>query len=76
MFKMVFAGNCQIYSLEACVFLFFNPDGPLEGEVQHAAPHDNVIFKAGFFFAARGLPRTILILEEGAKISVVSFTCP
>ena len=76
MFKMVFAGNCRVYSLEAFVYFLFTRDGPFEGEVQHAALHDNVIFKAGFCKATRRLQRTILILEEGAKISAVSFTCP
>ena len=49
------------------VFLFTPDDLPGKGEKQ-GAPRDNVIFEAGYFISAHGRERTIIIVQEGAKI--------
>jgi predicted nucleotide-binding protein len=51
-----------------CGLFLFSRDDPLEGDVQYAAPRDNVIFEAGFCMAVKGPQRTTIIREEGAKI--------
>jgi predicted nucleotide-binding protein len=33
-----------------------------------AAPRDNVVFEAGYFTAAKGRDRVLIIREEGAKM--------
>lgn len=33
-----------------------------------AAPRDNAVFKAGYFAAAKGRARVLIIHEEGAKM--------
>jgi hypothetical protein len=50
------------------VFLF-TKDDPLAGQpVDTAAPRDNVVFEAGYFAAAKGKERTLIIRESGAKM--------
>ncbi len=49
------------------IFLFTKDDA-LEGNEMRAAPRDNVVFEAGFFAAARGRDRVLIIREEGAKM--------
>ncbi len=40
----------------------------MSGEVQHAAPRDNVIFEAGYFMNAKGRERVLIVREDGAKM--------
>jgi predicted nucleotide-binding protein len=40
----------------------------MEGTDVKAAPRDNVVFEAGYFAAAKGRDRVLIILEEGAKM--------
>ena len=49
------------------VFLF-TKDDLLEGNEMRASPRDNVVFEAGYFAAAKGRDRVLIILEEGAKM--------
>jgi len=35
---------------------------------QQRAPRDNVVYEAGYFAGAKGLYRSIIICEEGAKV--------
>jgi predicted nucleotide-binding protein len=35
---------------------------------QQRSPRDNVIFEAGYFMSAHGKDRTIIIVQEGAKV--------
>lgn len=50
------------------IFLF-TKDDPIDSEGgDSAAPRDNVIFEAGYFIAARGADRTLIIREAGAKM--------
>jgi predicted nucleotide-binding protein len=51
----------------ACGLFLFTKDDPLEGKAG-AAPRDNVVFEAGFFFRAYGRERVAVICEEGAKM--------
>ena len=52
-----------------CGIFLFTKDDPLIGENQiHAAPRDNVVFEAGYFMHAFGKEKTLIILEEGAKM--------
>jgi Predicted nucleotide-binding protein containing TIR-like domain len=56
-------------SAECSLGIFvFTKDDPLEGRDGLAAPRDNVVFEAGFFAAARGHERVLVILEDGAKL--------
>ena len=50
-----------------CGIFLFTKDDPLEGK-EGAAPRDNVVFEAGFFFRANGIDRVAVIREEGAKM--------
>jgi predicted nucleotide-binding protein len=50
------------------IFLFTTDDAQPEGDATRAAPRDNVVFEAGFFAAARGRGRVLIIREEGAKM--------
>ncbi len=50
------------------VFLFTKDDGLTDGNAALAAPRDNVIFEAGYFAAAKGRKRILIIREEGAKM--------
>jgi len=49
------------------VFLF-TKDDELSGTEVKAAPRDNVVFEAGYFAAAKGRERVLIIREEGAKM--------
>lgn len=49
------------------IFLFTKDDA-LEGDEMRAAPRDNVVFEAGYFAAAKGRERVLIIREEGAKM--------
>lgn len=49
------------------IFLFTKDDA-LEGNEMRAAPRDNVVFEAGYFAAAKGRDRVLIIREEGAKM--------
>lgn len=49
------------------IFLF-TKDDMLEGNELRAAPRDNVVFEAGYFAAAKGRDRVLIIREEGAKM--------
>ncbi len=49
------------------IFLF-TKDDVLEGDQARAAPRDNVVFEAGYFAAAKGRDRVLIIREEGAKM--------
>ena len=49
------------------IFLF-TKDDLLEGNDMKAAPRDNVVFEAGYFVAAKGREKVLIILEEGAKM--------
>jgi hypothetical protein len=51
----------------ACGIFLFTTDDPLEGK-EGAAPRDNVVFEAGFFFRANGRERVAVIREDGAKM--------
>jgi hypothetical protein len=50
-----------------CGIFLFTKDDPLHGK-EGAAPRDNVVFEAGFFFRANGRDRVAIIREEGAKM--------
>lgn len=41
-----------------------NPTGPKA----RAVPRDNVVYEAGFFSAAKGKSRTLIVLQDGAKL--------
>jgi len=49
------------------IFLFTRDDA-LEGSDLAAAPRDNVVFEAGYFAAARGHDRVLIIREKGARM--------
>lgn len=51
----------------AAVFLF-TKDDPLDGKDAQAAPRDNVVLEAGYFLHSKGSKRTLILLEEGAKM--------
>ena len=59
--------HAAVSSCKYGVFLFTPDDFQGEGEKQRA-PRDNVIFEAGYFMSARGRERTIIIVQEGAKV--------
>jgi hypothetical protein len=50
-----------------CGIFLFTKDDPLEGQ-EGAAPRDNVVFEAGYFFRAKGKDRIAVIREGGAKV--------
>ena len=50
------------------IFLLTADDELRQGDTQHAAPRDNVIFEVGYFAAARGKSRTLVVLEDGVKM--------
>ncbi len=45
-------------------------DGAAQTEPGVGAPRDNVVFEAGYFLSAKGMKRTQIILEKGAKFPV------
>jgi hypothetical protein len=49
------------------IFLF-TKDDVMAGDEMRAAPRDNVVFEAGYFAAAKGRDRVLIIREEGAKM--------
>lgn len=49
------------------IFLFTQDDA-VEGSDVRAAPRDNVVFEAGYFAAAKGRDRVLIIREQGAKM--------
>lgn len=51
-----------------CGLFLFTSDDPLSADSKYAAPRDNVIFEAGFCYAAKGPLKTIIIREDGAKM--------
>jgi predicted nucleotide-binding protein len=73
-YAMDFSAGPTIYEqIEAaarvctCGIFLFTKDDPLEGK-DGAAPRDNVVFEAGFFFRANGRDRVAVIREDGAKM--------
>lgn len=53
----------------AAVFLFTKDDELAKPTTQaHSVPRDNVVFEAGYFAAAKGKSRVLIVLEEGAKM--------
>jgi hypothetical protein len=50
------------------IFLFTKDDEIVVGDAKSAAPRDNVIFEAGYFMHAKGIEKTLIICEEGAKM--------
>jgi hypothetical protein len=51
-----------------CGIFLFTRDDPLAEDPKYASPRDNVIFEAGYCTHAKGVQRTLIILEEGAKM--------
>lgn len=51
-----------------CGIFLFTTDDPLEGDPEHAAPRDNVVFEAGFFASSLGPDHILIIREDGAKM--------
>jgi len=53
----------------AGVFLF-TADDLLAADTAkaRAVPRDNVVFEAGYFSAAKGKARTLIVLQDGAKL--------
>ena len=49
------------------VFLF-TKDDPIKGQKDRAAPRDNVVFEAGYFAAAKGKERVLIVRETGSKL--------
>jgi hypothetical protein len=56
------AGRCS-----GGIFLF-TKDDQLAGEGEQAAPRDNVVFEAGYFAAAKGKQRVLIVREKGSKM--------
>jgi hypothetical protein len=55
--------------LTSCgIFLFMADDAVTTAGGQHRAPRDNVVYEAGYFAGAKGLSRSIIIHERGAKV--------
>jgi hypothetical protein len=53
----------------AGIFLFTRDDGLMDaGPGREAAPRDNVVFEAGYFAAAKGKSRVLIIREEATKM--------
>lgn len=53
----------------AGIFLFTKDDDlALPTKTAGSAPRDNVVFEAGYFAAAKGKRRVLIILEDGAKM--------
>jgi hypothetical protein len=56
------AGRCS-----GAIFLF-TKDDQLAGEGEQVAPRDNVVFEAGYFVAAKGKQRVLIVREQGVKL--------
>jgi predicted nucleotide-binding protein len=55
--------------LTSCgIFLFMADDTVTTAGLQQLSPRDNVVYEAGYFAGAKGLSRSIIIHEEGAKV--------
>jgi hypothetical protein len=55
--------------LTSCgIFLFMADDTVTVAGLQRRSPRDNVVYEAGYFAGAKGLDRSIIIYEEGAKV--------
>jgi hypothetical protein len=53
----------------AGIFLFTADDLLLAGNAKgRAVPRDNVVYEAGYFCAAKGKARTLIVLQDGAKM--------
>ena len=50
------------------IFLFTKEEDVSTGEIEPPATRDTVIFEAGYFAQAKGVDKTLLIKEEGAKM--------
>ncbi len=48
--------------------MLLTKDDEILGDVNYAAPRDNVIFEMGLFMEAKGRERVLVIREEGAKM--------
>jgi hypothetical protein len=51
----------------AGIFLFTKDDA-LNEKTESALPRDNVVFESGFFAAAKGKSRVLIVLEKGTKM--------
>lgn len=60
--------HAAISSSKFGVFLFSPDDDPVEENEKQRPPRDNVIFETGYFMSAHGRDRTIIIVQEGAKV--------
>jgi hypothetical protein len=60
--------HAAISSSKYGVFLFSPDDDPVGENEKERPPRDNVIFEAGYFMSAHGRDRTIIIVQEGAKV--------
>lgn len=60
--------HTAISSSKYGVFLFSPDDDPVGENEKQRPPRDNVIFEAGYFMSAHGRDRTIIIVQEGAKV--------
>jgi hypothetical protein len=49
------------------IFLF-TKDDQMAGDAEQAAPRDNVVFEAGYFSAAKGKERVLIVRETGSKM--------
>jgi hypothetical protein len=53
----------------AGIFLFTRDDALAKpGPAVKAVPRDNVVYEAGYFSALKGKARTLIVLQEGAKL--------
>lgn len=50
------------------IFLFTKDDEVTTGGIESAATRDTIIFEAGYFVQAKGIDKTLIIKEEGAKM--------
>lgn len=50
------------------LFLFMADDKLVASEKHEFAPRDNVVYEAGYFAGAKGLRKSLVIREEGAKV--------
>jgi len=51
-----------------CGVFLFTKDDALEDRADGASPRDNVLLEAGYFLAAKGKDRVLIVREEGAKM--------